>query len=83
MTFRIPGLIAVAAAALSLAACATPLVQSPLTPPPGFAGPRIEDAPAPGMTGAFRACATCIAFAPCTHTCGMRRYRSSARIFSE
>lgn len=38
--------------ALVLAACATPYVQPPLTPPAGFAGPRIEDAPA-GLSGAF------------------------------
>ncbi|MFN3930173.1 MAG: alpha/beta fold hydrolase [Brevundimonas sp.] len=29
--------------ALSLAACATPAIQPPLTPPPGFAGPALED----------------------------------------
>jgi alpha-beta hydrolase superfamily lysophospholipase len=29
--------------ALMLSACAAPLVQSPLTPPPGFDGPSIED----------------------------------------
>lgn len=29
--------------ALTLSACAAPMVQAPLTPPPGFAGPRIED----------------------------------------
>ncbi len=38
--------------ALSLAACAAPFVQPPLTPPPGFAGPRVEPA-APGQMGAF------------------------------
>ena len=27
---------------LTLAACATPAVQPPLTPPPGFAGPALE-----------------------------------------
>lgn len=27
---------------LTLAACATPAIQPPLTPPPGFAGPRLE-----------------------------------------
>ncbi|HEX8470642.1 MAG TPA: alpha/beta fold hydrolase [Brevundimonas sp.] len=50
MTIRIAGLFA---AALALASCTTPLVQSPLTPPAGFAGPRIKDAASPGMTGAF------------------------------
>lgn len=29
--------------ALTLSACAAPMVQAPLTPPPGFAGPHIED----------------------------------------
>ena len=38
--------------ALTLSACATPYIQPPLTPPVGFAGPRIEDAPA-GRMGAF------------------------------
>ena len=37
---------------LALAACATPYVQPPLVPPPGFAGPRIEAATA-GQSGAF------------------------------
>ena len=27
---------------LALAACATPAIQPPLTPPPGFAGPALE-----------------------------------------
>ena len=31
------------AAVLLLSACAAPMVQAPLTPPAGFAGPRIED----------------------------------------
>ena len=29
-------------AVLTLAACATPTIQAPLTPPPGFAGPAVE-----------------------------------------
>lgn len=32
----------VLALALTMAACATPLIQTPLTPPPGFAGPMVE-----------------------------------------
>ncbi|WP_417232375.1 alpha/beta fold hydrolase [Brevundimonas sp.] len=38
--------------ALTLTACATPYVQPPLTPPAGFVGPHIVDAPA-GQSGAF------------------------------
>ena len=34
--------LAVLCAALALAACATPAIQPPLTPPPGFAGPALE-----------------------------------------
>ena len=30
-------------AALALSACATPYIQPPLTPPPGFAGAHVED----------------------------------------
>ena len=37
---------------LALVACATPYVQPPLTPPAGFTGPRIADAPA-GRSGGF------------------------------
>lgn len=39
-------------AALALTACAAPYVQSPLTPPQGFVGPRVEAA-APGLEGAL------------------------------
>lgn len=42
----------VACTTLMLAACATPYVQSPLTPPEGFAGPRVEAA-ATGLEGAL------------------------------
>lgn len=38
----IRGLLA-AVLALALSACAAPFVQSPMTPPPGFTGPAIED----------------------------------------
>jgi len=34
--------LAVLCAGLALAACATPAIQPPLTPPPGFAGPALE-----------------------------------------
>ena len=34
--------LAALALALTLAACATPAIQPPLTPPPGFAGPSVE-----------------------------------------
>ncbi len=34
--------LAVLCAVLALAACATPAIQPPLTPPPGFAGPALE-----------------------------------------
>lgn len=40
-------------AALTLAACATPYVQSPLTPPAGFAGPSIVEPVRLGSPGAF------------------------------
>ena len=39
---RRPGSLFGLLAALALAGCATPQVQAPLDPPPGFAGPRIE-----------------------------------------
>ncbi|CAN5278636.1 alpha/beta hydrolase [soil metagenome] len=52
MTFK-PGRLAVALAALALASCTAPFVQSPLTPAVDFSGPRIEDAPRPGAQGAF------------------------------
>ncbi len=45
--------VAAVALSLSLAACATPFVQPPLTPPAGFTGPRIEDPARPGAEGAF------------------------------
>ena len=35
--------LAVLLMTVALAACATPAVQPPLTPPPGFAGPALED----------------------------------------
>ena len=31
------------AASLALSACAAPHIQPPLTPPPGFVGPHVED----------------------------------------
>lgn len=34
--------LALSVVLLALGACATPYVQPPLTPPAGFAGPRIE-----------------------------------------
>ena len=37
--------------ALTLSACAAPYIQPPLTPPVGFTGPRIEDAPVGRMGG--------------------------------
>ena len=42
MASRVSGLIPLAAA-LALSACATPHIQPPLTPPPGFVGPHVED----------------------------------------
>lgn len=38
---------------LALAGCATPFVQPPMAPPPGFAGPRIEEPELVGTPGAF------------------------------
>ncbi len=35
--------LAVLTAALTLSACATPAIQPPMTPPPDFAGPALED----------------------------------------
>ena len=49
MTYRLAGLIV----ALALAGCATPHIQSPMTPPAGFSGPRIEDPVRAGASGAF------------------------------
>jgi alpha-beta hydrolase superfamily lysophospholipase len=37
--------VAAVLACLALAACATPAIQPPLTPPPGFPGPRLELGP--------------------------------------
>ncbi|WP_421730991.1 alpha/beta fold hydrolase [Brevundimonas sp.] len=39
--------------ALTLSACAAPYIQPPLTPPPGFTGPRIEEPARTGSPGAF------------------------------
>ena len=41
MTSR--GLIAAAGLVLGLTGCAAPHIQPPMTPPPGFAGPHVED----------------------------------------
>jgi alpha-beta hydrolase superfamily lysophospholipase len=38
---------------LALSGCATPFVQPAMDPPPGFAGPRIEDPVLSGTPGAF------------------------------
>jgi acylglycerol lipase len=45
--------LAILMSMLALAACATPYVQPPLSPPAGFAGARIEDPVIPATPGAF------------------------------